>query len=452
MGASGVVNELVPSIIRRPPELRFDWPMLRIGVAEYAEGPTGVTVFRFGRKVLGAVDALGGAPGTVNTDFLRLGYETPELDAVVFAGGSWYGLETVTAVASALKDAGERDGTASLFSKSNDSYQSNIALSVGAIIYDLGGRRLNEIVPDKRLAEAAVRSAVPGSFPLGAQGAGRFAKTGYYFGCNAYSGQGGAYRAVGGVKIAAFTVVNAYGLVVKRNGQMAAGYRDPAWPSDITPSELLRSVPESRRSGWSRPGEGSPRNTTVSLIVTNAELSPAELQRVAAQTHSSMARAIQPFGTQFDGDVLFAVSTGEISKADAGGIQAIDIGTIGAELMWDAVLNSVPEQPRVIEPSPAMAYSAREMERACGDYVFRPFAALRISIENDEVLARSIGKRDVYEIGAGRATAILPVSGTEFTVPGRYPLVLSFGRPGHLIINPGHWEQVGRLITGAARP
>jgi hypothetical protein len=84
--------------------LKFDWPMLQIGTGEYTEGPTGVTVFRFGRKVLGAVDVRGGAPGTVNTDYLRLGYEKPELDAVVLSGGSFYGLESTTAVASALKD------------------------------------------------------------------------------------------------------------------------------------------------------------------------------------------------------------------------------------------------------------------------------------------------------------------------------------------------------------
>src|SRR5262245_52367766 len=42
--------------------LTFDWPMVRIGTAEYAEGPTGATVFRFERRVLGAVDVRGGAP------------------------------------------------------------------------------------------------------------------------------------------------------------------------------------------------------------------------------------------------------------------------------------------------------------------------------------------------------------------------------------------------------
>src|SRR5688572_8286716 len=135
-------RELKPVVNTAEQTLTFDWPMVRIGTGEYEEGPTGVTVFHFGRKVLGAVDVRGGGPGTVNTDFLRLGYEAPEVDAVVFAGGSWYGLEATTAVATALKDDGLRDGG-----------WMTLALSVGAIIYDLGERRLNEIYPDKKLAQ-----------------------------------------------------------------------------------------------------------------------------------------------------------------------------------------------------------------------------------------------------------------------------------------------------------
>ena len=106
-------------------ELKFDWPMVSVGTGEYSEGPTGVTVFHFGRKVLGAVDVRGGGPGTVNTEYLDLHYNVPEVDAVVLSGGSWYGLETATAVGTALKDDGIRTGN-----------WDSVALSVGSIIYD----------------------------------------------------------------------------------------------------------------------------------------------------------------------------------------------------------------------------------------------------------------------------------------------------------------------------
>lgn len=52
--------------------LSFDFPAVRIGVAEYDEGPTGATVFHFAKPVLAAVDVRGGAPATINTDTLRL--------------------------------------------------------------------------------------------------------------------------------------------------------------------------------------------------------------------------------------------------------------------------------------------------------------------------------------------------------------------------------------------
>ena len=140
--------------------LQLDWPGLHIGTGEYEEGPTGVTVFHFQKKVLAAMHVLGGSPSSVNQAYMDLGYDYPELDTVVFAGGSWYGLETVTAVSSALKDDGLRNGQA--FGD-----EPNIALSVGSIIFDFGGRRLNEIYPDKRLAQAAFRAAKPGFFSAG---------------------------------------------------------------------------------------------------------------------------------------------------------------------------------------------------------------------------------------------------------------------------------------------
>jgi len=71
--------------------LAFDWPAVMVGTGEYEEGPTGVTVFRFDRRVHAAVDVRGGGPGTVNTDYLRIGYEVPEVDSVVFSGGSTSG-------------------------------------------------------------------------------------------------------------------------------------------------------------------------------------------------------------------------------------------------------------------------------------------------------------------------------------------------------------------------
>ena len=46
------------------PVIEFDFPGLEIGVAEYAEGPTGCTVFHFPNGATCVADVRGGAPGT----------------------------------------------------------------------------------------------------------------------------------------------------------------------------------------------------------------------------------------------------------------------------------------------------------------------------------------------------------------------------------------------------
>ncbi|MBM0107186.1 P1 family peptidase [Steroidobacter sp. S1-65] len=430
--ASGTASQesLQPLLNVGDKKLQFDWPMLRIGTGEYAEGPTGVTVFRFGRKVMGAVDVRGGGPGTVNTDFLRLGYNYPDLDTVVFSGGSWYGLEATTAAATALKDDGERGG-----------HWDNVALSVGAIIYDFGDRRLNEIYPDKKLAQAALRAAQPGVFPLGAQGAGRSARSGQFFGCNAHSGQGGAFRQVGPVKIAAFTVVNAFGVVTDRNGHVVACNPGEGWPKPLRPTDLLAGMPDSRKPGW-QPSKEAGKNTTVSLVVVNQTLEPALLQRIAVQVHTAMARGIQPFATEYDGDVLYAVSTGELDEKDPGALTSVDLGVIASEVMWDAILSSVPEQPRALQPNKRFKVAAADLAKYQGEYRFSELVSVRISEQAGKLVAQATGARDAFAIKKPAPVELLPVAQGEFMVPGRYPLNLRFA-DDRLTLNPGHWQQIG---------
>lgn len=424
-------SQLQPLVNQGGRELRFDWPMLRIGTAEYAEGPTGVTVFRFGRKILGVVDVRG-EPATANTDWLKLGRDTPTVDAVVLSGGSFYGLESTTAVGSAMKDDQLRTGAIG-----------DVAHVTGAIIYDLGDRRLNEIYPDKRLAQAAFRGATETVFRNGSAGAGRMAKTGYLFGLNAYGGQGGAYFEQGTLKIAAFTVVNALGAVVDRSGRIVAGYRDPAWPANLDAASLLASLKDKWISGRS---EVKPsQNTTISLVVVNQKLNFADLQRLAIQVHTSMSRGLQPYATQYDGDVLFAVSTGEVELPQNEGQRTAMVTLLpilASEAMWDAILASVPEQPQLPKP---IATTAPLPAKYAGKYQFSRFVTVDITARDGKLFAQATGPRDAYEISRDQAVELVPVAAAldQFTLaaPSRYPLVLDFST-GALVINPGLWAQV----------
>ena len=296
------------------PALEFDFPSFQIGVAEYDEGPTGCTVFIFSDDYLTAVDARGGSVG------LSGEYEVNR--AICLAGGSLPGMEAATGVSAALWS----DGGYSL---------DVFPLVSGAIIFDYGARD-NRIYPDMALGEAALRAARPGHFPLGARGAGRSAGCGavFDFAQREPSGQGGAFRAVGEIKVAVFTVVNALGVVLDREGRTVRGMRDPRTGQRAQPGPELE-----RRIANGEPTDPRFGNTTLTVLITNQKLQLGDLTQLARQTHSSMARAIFPFHTLMDGDVLFAVSTGE---AEAPQISVAALGMVASDLAWDAILASAP--------------------------------------------------------------------------------------------------------------
>lgn len=428
-------DELAIATERPGPALKFDWPALEIGVASYEDGPTGVTVFRFPNRAVGTVDVRGGAPGTYNTDNMRLGYDRPSIDAIVFAGGSSYGLEAVAGVATALKDDGVRSGNSS-----------DIAGVKGAIIYDFLGHRLNEIYPDKRLGQAALHAARPGGFPQGAQGAGRMAMQGWFFGCGAHSGQGGAFRQIGDTKIAAFVVVNAYGSITDRDGKLVKCHRGPNWGTLTKTAELLAHVPESRDRYWSPAADGTPsgRNTTISLIVTNRKIGWSGLRRLAMQVHTSMARAIQPFSTFDDGDTLFAVSTEEVGGDKP---SPIDLDTIAGEAMWDAILASVPQEPSFSPPANPPTVAPEVLARYAGRYSFGPSAPINVETGDGKLWA-TLGKMRFFDFARDGRTALLPISEKDFYVAGRYLTRVRFiqdsaGKITGAIVNPGEWQQTG---------
>ena len=291
----------VPITAFDSPSLKFDFPRLKIGFAEYAEGPTGCTVFVFDQGVATAVDVRGGMPGVVESEYQFH-------HAICFAGGSLHGLEAVSGVRAVLT------------AQEPPSNPPPLPLVAGAIIFDWNNRS-NFVYPDKALGEAATKAAAPGRFFCGKRGAGRWAGV----------GQGGAYREIGGTRIAVFTVVNALGVVVDRDGRARTGGN--RHPLDRLEGRLARGA----KSTADQPG----RHTTLTLVVTNQKWNRHELNQIGKQVHASMARAIQPFHTMRDGDVLFTATTDEVENKRLK--STTDFGLIASELAWDAVLNSLGE-------------------------------------------------------------------------------------------------------------
>ena len=320
-------SSFVPLTFFTGPALELDFPDLHIGVAEYEEGPTGATVFYFPAGAIAAVDVRGGAAATVNTERLRLGHERPTVRAVVFAGGASFGLEAAAGVMSELL---ERDRQATHWER--------VPTVTGAVVYDFR-HRSNAIYPDKELGRAALRAAHPGYFPLRARGAGRWVHVGKLFGPRYMesAGQGGAFRQVGRTKIAVFTVVNAVGAIVDRQGRVVRGNRAPESGLRTSFAADLLDGAGQRKRQLDTTSHVPLENTTLTLLVTNRRMRQLELGRLAIQTHTSMARAIQPFHTEHDGDVLFAVSTGEVEDTE---VAVNDLAIHAGEVAWDAVLSS----------------------------------------------------------------------------------------------------------------
>ena len=430
-------SHLVPDTSTLGRALELDFPGLEIGVAQYTEGPTGATVFRFVDKAVGAVDIRGGAPGAYNVDWLRWGYGWPNLDALVVSGGSWYGLAASGGVAGALKEDGHRSG-----------HWANLAHVAGAIIYDFGQRRPNEIHPDEKLGAAALRAAKAGRFPQGANGAGRMTMQGSYFGLWLHSGQGGAFRQVGETKIACFAVVNSVGAVADRDGRLRFGNQTiPTGESGIR--DLVELVPKGVETvDGSILGERrsavppSVQNTTISLVVTNRKLEYAELQRLAVQVHTSMGRAIQPFGTLNDGDVLFAASTGDVDSSD---LHPTDLGTVASEVMWDAILASVPDIPDAAAVAAALCPVTGPVEVA-GRYEFGPGLSMTVGVEEGRPALINSGRRDIFGVPPGGSLSAMPDGGPRFTTQSLFLPAFGFARTGSrtdLVLNPGPWQQVG---------
>jgi L-aminopeptidase/D-esterase-like protein len=316
MSAENYVNNdntnLAPRTSFDGPKLAFDFPALRIGVAEYEEGPTGCTVFHFPDGVSTVVDERGGAVGAAGTDY---GWH----HAICFAGGSLFGLEVIAGVRAEL-----------LAQQQYRIDWETIPLVGGAIIWDWRFRD-NAVYPDKALGRAALRSAVAGSFPLGPRGAGRSASVGKWLlppHQGESAGQGAACFQAGPTKVLVFTVVNAVGGIIDREGNAVRGHYYPE-----TGKRDRADVYANLDALVGYLGEPSNGNTTLTLIVTNRKLQRA--QQLARQVHSSMARAIYPFHTHSDGDILFVATTNEVENPE---MDETLLSHIASELAWDSVL------------------------------------------------------------------------------------------------------------------
>jgi L-aminopeptidase/D-esterase-like protein len=293
---------------------------VRFGNAQDVSAATGCTVILCPDGAVAGVDVRGGAPGTRETDLLRPENYVKEIHAVLLSGGSAFGLDAAGGVMQYLEEKGI----------GMDVGVAKVPIVSGAVLFDLpcGDARVR---PDKAMGYQACVSAEAETFSTGSVGAGTGATVGKVFGMeHAMKGGLGSYCVkIGELLVGAVVAVNCLGDVIDSvTGQILAG----AFQKD--PFRFLNCeaglLQQCETGGILFAG-----NTTIGVILTNAQLTKAQATKVASMAHDGYARTMRPAHTMLDGDTIFALSVGSV-PAD---ISAV--GTLAAQVMGQAVISAL---------------------------------------------------------------------------------------------------------------
>jgi L-aminopeptidase/D-esterase-like protein len=297
---------------------------IRVGHHTLAERPTGCTVVLVEKGATAGVAVRGSAPGTRETDLLDPSNLVEQVHAIVFSGGSAFGLDAASGVMKYLEERkiGFPFGGA------------YVPIVPAAVLFDLpvGGKPL--IRPDASCGYAAAKDATDGTIAEGSVGAGAGATVGKFGGGGPMKGGIGTASITlpNGLTVAALVALNAAGDIVDpATGRIVAGARGKDGQGFLDARTLLRSG----TTATGRPGE----NTTLGLIATNARITKAQARKMAEMAHDGFARAITPAHTMNDGDTIFAIGTG----AFTGDANITTLGGLGAEVMADAIVRAVRE-------------------------------------------------------------------------------------------------------------
>lgn len=309
-----------------PLNLITDVPGIRVGNAEDPAARTGSTVLLPDAPAVAAVDVRGGAPGTRETDLLRVDNKVDRIDALVLSGGSVFGLAAGDGVVAWLAQR-ERGFAVGSW---------RMPIVPAAILFDLGSggdKNWGADPPYRALGRQAADNAAT-DFALGNAGAGLGARAG-----NLKGGLGSASAIDDdGLAVGALIAANPTGSVVmpgcdafwawplEQNAEF--GGRRP--PAGYGPAEL--EMPSEARLQ---------AHTTIGAVAVNAALGKAEATRVAVMAQDGLARAIRPVHTPFDGDCLFVAATGTRPLGAQADGEIARIGMIAADCVARAVARAV---------------------------------------------------------------------------------------------------------------
>src|ERR1700674_2671762 len=301
---------------------------VRVGHADDAALASGVTAVIFDRSAVAAMDVRGGGPGTREGALLDLANTVDMIDAIARSGGSAFGRDAGGRVQAWLAEKGRGFVVRGAI----------IPIVPGAICFDLlngGNKQWGRFAPYRDLGFAAA-AAADTNFALGSAGAGLGANT-----ANLKGGLGSPSAQTGdGVKVAALVVVNAVGTVTVGDGpwfwaapfEIDGEYGGRGLPPSFTPDMLRMRI---KGASAATPAE----NTTLAVVVTDANLTKPQAKRLAMIAQTGFARAIYPVHAPMDGDVVFTAATG--AKPIDPLVGLTELGMIAANVVARAIARGV---------------------------------------------------------------------------------------------------------------
>ncbi len=298
-------------------------PLAHVKVGHYSDyqAKTGLTVLLFDKGLHCGGWICGSAPGSKSVlPFVDSGYSVSLVHGLLLTGGSAYGLSAAQGVMRWQAEHG---------------LGLNVGVTVIPIIptvciFDLAYGEVAWPTADQAYQACQQASAEP--VELGRVGGGTGATVGKLID-TAESMPGGFGAAQlqnsAGVVVQAFVVVNAAGDVIDEQGNVVAGARDDQQQF----VNSLTSVINGRSEVFGF--QTDIMNTTLVAVVTNASFKKEALVRIAKMASGGFARAIAPAFTLLDGDIVFAVSTDELTADEC------VVGSMAAEAVRQAILSAV---------------------------------------------------------------------------------------------------------------
>jgi L-aminopeptidase/D-esterase-like protein len=299
---------------------------IRVGHHTLSARPTGCTVVIAERGAVAGVAQRGAAPGTRETNLVRTTHASSRVDAILLSGGSAYGLDAAAGVVRWLDEHGARR------------LQTTAPIVPAAVLIDLwvGGRP--DVRPDADCGYRAAAAASTNPVEEGTIGAGAGATVGKLAGPDRAMKGGIGSAAVAlpnGLRVGAIVAVNALGDVIDpQSGTVVAGVRNP--------DGTLADARSLLKSGVTFP-RGRPENTTIGVVVTNARLTNADANRVAAMADAGYARAVTPIHATPDGDTIFALATGDWN----GAVDTSVVGGLAADVVAEAIVRAATQATSV---------------------------------------------------------------------------------------------------------